>query len=233
MTTGGDVVAQNLARVRARIAAACRQCGRDASSVELLAVSKTWPASAVRAAWTAGQRAFGENRVQELVAKAAGVPDLAGLRWHLIGSLQTNKVRALVAVPGLALLHSLDRVRLADELQRDLAGTGRRLAALLQVHATDEPTKHGVAPAEAPALLAHVRSRCPAIDVVGVMAMGPLSGDPSGAFRRVAALHEDLQQRAGMALPVRSLGMSGDLEAAIAAGSTLVRIGTAVFGARG
>ncbi len=233
MTAAGEVVAQNLARVYARIVAACRQCGRDEGSVELLAVSKTWPATAVRLAWAAGQRAFGENRVQELAAKAVDLVDLADLRWHLIGSLQTNKVRDLVAVPGLTLLHSLDRVRLADELQRELARGGRRLAALLQVHATDEPTKHGVAPADALALLAHVRGNCPAIDVVGVMAMGPLAGDPASTFRRVAALHDELRQRAGMALPVRSLGMSGDLEAAIAAGSTLVRIGTAVFGARG
>jgi len=226
-------IAANLAAVRTRLATACRAAARPAADVELLAVSKTHPAAAVRAAHAAGQRAFGENRVQELAAKAAELSDLADLRWHLIGSLQTNKVRDLLAVPGLALVHSLDRTRLADELQRELARTGRRLDVLLQIHATDEATKHGCAPAEAPALLAHVVAHCPALAVVGLMAMGPLVGDPLPVFRRVVALRDELRARSGLPLPVASLGMSGDVEAAVAAGSTLVRIGTAVFGARG
>lgn len=226
-------VAAGLAAVRARLAAACAAAGRPTGAVELLAVSKTHPADAVRAAHAAGQRAFGENRVQELLAKANELADLADLRWHLIGSLQTNKVRDVLRVPGLALVHSLDRARLADELQRELDRSDRRLDVLLQIHATDEPSKHGCAPADAAALLAHVAARCPRLAVVGLMAMGPATGDPAPTFARVAALARDLRAATGLSLPVLSLGMSGDLEPAVAAGSTLVRIGTAVFGARG
>jgi pyridoxal phosphate enzyme (YggS family) len=232
-TAGAAAIAANLAAVRARIAAACATAGRPAGAVELLAVSKTHPPDAVRAAYAAGQRAFGENRVQELVAKANALADLRDVRWHLIGSLQTNKVRDLLAVPALALLHSLDRARLADELQRELARAGRALDVLLQIHATDEPTKHGCAPEHAPALLAHVRGHCPALHVVGVMAMGPLAGDALPVFRRVAELAAALRVASGLPLPIASFGMSGDCEAGITAGSTLVRLGTAVFGARG
>lgn len=227
-----STVGANLARVRERIAAACARAGRP-PAVELLAVSKTHPAALVQQAHAAGQLLFGENRVQELVAKSAEVTALPGLQWHLIGSLQTNKVGDLLRVPGLALVHSLDRVRLADELQRHLARVDRRLDVLLQVHATDEPTKHGCPFGEAPALLDHVQVLCPNVVVRGVMAMGPLEGDPAPAFLRTASLCCDLRARSGLDLPVLSLGMSSDLEAAIAAGSTLVRIGTAVFGQRG
>jgi pyridoxal phosphate enzyme (YggS family) len=225
-------VAGNLAAVRARIAAACRAAGRDPDTVALLAVSKTHSAASVRAAAAAGQRRFGENRVQELLAKAGELADLPDLRWHLIGSLQTNKVRDLLRVPGLELVHSLDRVRLADELQRELARVGGSLAVLLQIDATGEATKHGCAIADAPALLAHVHTRCPALSVHGVMAMGPQRGDAGPAFRAVAALADDLRRASGLPLPVASLGMSGDLEGAVASGSTMVRVGTAVFGGR-
>lgn len=234
---GDDVdVAGNLSAVRDRIAAACVRHGRGQRSgdgVELLAVSKTHPAAAVRAAAAAGQRSFGENRVQELARKAEELGDVPDLRWHLIGSLQTNKVRELLAVKGLVLVHSLDRARLADELQRELARTGAQLDVLLQIHATGEASKHGIAPDDAPALLAHVVARCPALRVQGLMAMGPAVGDPLPVFRRIASLRDDLRSRSRLPLPVLSLGMSGDLDAAIAAGSTLVRVGSAIFGARG
>jgi len=226
-------IADQLGEVRAQIAAAASRCGRSGASVALLAVSKTHPAAAVRAAHAAGQRAFGENRVQELAAKASELTDLPDVRWHLIGSLQTNKVRELLAVPNLELVHSLDRVSLADELQRQLARTGRRLGVLLQANVTGEASKHGVAPAEAMTLLDKVLRNAPLLAVHGVMAMGPLDGDPVPAFTAAAALRDRLRATSGLPLPVLSLGMSGDLDAAIAAGSTLVRIGTAVFGARG
>ncbi|MFO1030420.1 MAG: YggS family pyridoxal phosphate-dependent enzyme [Planctomycetota bacterium] len=226
-------IADRLADVRTQIAAAAARCGRPSPSVALLAVSKTHPASAVRAAHAAGQRAFGENRVQELAAKAHELADLPDVRWHLIGSLQTNKVRDLLAVPNLELVHSLDRMSLADELQRQLARTGRRLGVLLQANVTGEASKHGVAPAEAMTLLDKVLHDTPLLAVQGVMAMGPLDGDPAPAFAAAAALRDRLRATSGLPLPVLSLGMSGDLDAAIAAGSTLVRIGTAVFGARG
>jgi PLP dependent protein len=226
-------IAENLAAVRARIAAAERQASRELGAVTLLAVSKTHPAAAVRAAYATGQRAFGENRVQELAAKATLLTELPELQWHLIGSLQTNKVRELLAVPGLGLLHSLDRNKLADELQKELARSGRSLACLLEINQSGDASKHGCPPGEALALLAHVQQRCPNLRVEGLMAMGPLHGDPAPVFAAVAALRERLQQASGLPLRQLSLGMSGDLEAAVAHGSTLVRIGTAVFGARG
>ena len=226
-------IADRIGAVRAQIAAAAKRCGRSSASVALLAVSKTHPAAAVRAAHAAGQRAFGENRVQELAAKASELADLPDVRWHLIGSLQTNKVRELLAVPNLELVHSLDRVSLADELQRQLARTGRRLGVLLQANVTGEANKHGVAPAAALDLLDKVLHDAPLLAVQGVMAMGPLDGDPVPAFAAAAALRDRLRATSGLPLPVLSLGMSGDLDAAIAAGSTLVRIGTGVFGARG
>jgi pyridoxal phosphate enzyme (YggS family) len=232
---GGVDIAANLAAVRARIAVAAARAGRPVAAIDLLAVSKTHPFAAVRAAYTAGQRRFGENRVQELVAKAAeatAAGDVPELRWHLIGSLQTNKVRALLAVPGLELVHSVDRANLADALHQELVRTGRRLEVLLQVHATEEATKHGCPPADVPALLDHVRTHCPSLEVRGLMAMGPQLGDPAPTFARVVDLAAALRGRSGLPLPVLSLGMSDDMELAIAAGSTFVRVGSALFGAR-
>lgn len=235
----GSEVAEGLAAVRRRIAAACERAGRAPDSVGLVAVSKRHPVARIRDALAAGQRDFGENRVQELMGKAPDLAAAAGLRWHMIGSVQTNKVRQLLAVPGLALLHSLDRAGLADALQKELdrraaaePGASPSLDALLQINATGEAQKHGCRPEDAAALLEHVQRACPRIAVTGLMAMGPLDGDPAPVFERVARLRDELRSRSGAALPVLSLGMSGDLEAAIAAGSTLVRVGTAVFGAR-
>lgn len=225
-------VIQRLAVVRARIDAAVVAAGRAHGAVELLAVSKFHPSSSVRAAHEAGQRAFGENRVQELSQKAFEVADLDGVQWHMIGSLQTNKAKDLLDVPGLAMLHSLDREKLADELQKELGKRGRTLRALIQVHATGEETKHGCLPENVRALLAHIRSKCPSIAIEGLMAMGPLEGDPAPTFALVGALLRDLRAETGLALPVLSMGMSGDLETAVLHGSTIVRVGTDIFGAR-
>lgn len=225
--------AARLAAVRARIAAACNACGRDPAAIELVAVSKNHGADAVRAALAAGQRAFGENRVQELTAKAAELAD-ARAQWHMVGSLQTNKVADLLAVEGLVLLHSLDRKKLADALQTRLAGSdAARLTCLLEVNASGDANKHGVTPRDAGALLDHVERDCPALRVQGVMAMGPLVGDARPVFTVVARLREELAQHLGRPLPVLSLGMSDDLETALTAGSTMLRIGTALFGPRG
>ena len=220
-----------LQQVRVRIDAACRSANREPGEVGLVAVSKRHPAAAVLAAQAAGQRVFGENRVQELAAKAIELQG-AELEWHFIGSLQTNKVRELLAVEGLTLLHSMDRRKLADELHKELERIDRKLAVLLQVHATDEPSKHGCPPEQVAALLRHVVEQCPRLEVRGLMAMGPLEGDPKPVFAAVASLRAELQKATGLPLPVLSLGMSGDLELAVAAGSTMVRIGTAVFGQR-
>lgn len=224
-------VRERLAAVRAQIAAACARCDRDPGTVELLAVSKTQPAAAVREALAMGLRAFGENRTQELCQKARELED-ADVAWHMIGSVQTNKVRDLVAVRGLVLLHSVDREKLADRLQQALDEQGRDLPVLLQVNATGEVQKHGVEPARAAALVRHVLERAPRLELRGLMAMGPLRGDPAPVFTRVAALHAELRHHTGLELPVLSMGMTEDLEAAIAAGSTMVRVGTGVFGPR-
>jgi len=224
-------LADNFAAVRARIADACRAAGRPERDVQLLAVSKRHPPQAVLDAIEEGQSMFGENRVQELVQKAGELAD-APLEWHLIGSLQTNKVRDLLRVARLTLLHSLDRVRLANALHAELEANGRQLDVLLQVNASQEEQKHGCALEDAPALLEHVQQRCATIRVQGLMAMGPLEGDARVAFDRAAALRDDLRVRSGLPLDTLSLGMSGDLEQAIAAGSTMVRVGTALFGAR-
>ena len=154
------------------------------------------------------------------------------VRWHLIGHLQTNKAKDLLDVPGLAMLHSLDRAKLADELQKELNKRGTKLRALIQVHATGEETKHGCLPEDVRALLAHVRSKCPSIAIEGLMAMGPLEGDPAPTFALVHALLCDLRNETGLALPVLSMGMSGDLETAVLHGSTIVRVGTDIFGSR-
>jgi len=228
----------NFERVRGQIAAACDASGRGRDEVELVAVSKRHPAAVVVDALAAGQRVFGENRVQELSSKACDVASSEemcapeGVQWHLIGSLQTNKVRDLLRVPGLALLHSCDRQKLADTLQRELDERGARLDVLLQVNASDEEQKHGCDVDEAPALLEHLLARCPALSVRGLMAMGPLRGSARPVFDRVVALREELRNRSGLELETMSLGMSGDLEDAIAAGSTMVRVGTALFGPR-
>lgn len=225
-------IADNFAQVRERIAFACAAVGRDVGDVELLAVSKYKPADAIREALAAGQVAFGENRVQELVAKADELQAETALQWHLIGSIQTNKVRDIVRVPNLALVHSVDRVKLANGLHRELIANDRQLNVLLQVNATDEEQKHGCLPGEVRALLDHIQADCSALKVCGLMAMGPLQGEARSVFDRVVALRDDLRQASGLTLDTLSLGMSGDLEPAIAAGSTMVRVGTALFGAR-
>lgn len=226
-------LAARFAEVRERIAQACRAVGRPAQDVALLAVSKTHPQAAVREALACGQLEFGENRVQELVEKAAGLSDTPA-RWHMIGSVQTNKVKDLLGVERLTLLHSLDREKLADALQSRLQQLGRRepLRCLIEINASGDAGKHGAAPNDAIALLQHVERACPALQVDGVMAMGPLDGDPRPAFALAARTRQELEQAAGRRLAVLSLGMSGDLAAAIAAGSTLVRIGTSLFGER-
>ncbi|MGE0144523.1 MAG: YggS family pyridoxal phosphate-dependent enzyme [Planctomycetota bacterium] len=219
-----------LAAVEARITAACRSAGRSRDEVQLLAVSKTFPLESITALHARGQSDFGENRVQELVDKAMRCPH-PEVRWHMIGSLQTNKVAALCRVTQLAMLHSVDRVKLVDALEFELARSGRRLDVLIEINASGEVEKHGVEPDGAAALAGEVLRR-EHLELRGLMTMGPREGDPIPAFRQVDHLRRELEQSLGRALPVLSMGMSGDLESAIAAGSTLVRIGSALFGER-
>jgi pyridoxal phosphate enzyme (YggS family) len=221
----------NLRAVRARIDAAARAAGRDPSSVALLAVSKTWPAEDVRDLAALGQRDFGENRAQELVAKAAGLADLP-LRWHFVGQLQRNKAAAVARVG--AVVHSVDRQSLVAVLDRLGQDRGRPVDVLLQVDLGGEPggpaARGGAEPDAVPAL-ADLAAAAAGLRLRGLMAVAPRSADPAPAFERLGALAARVRADHPEAVEL-SAGMSGDLEAAVAAGATVVRVGTALFGDR-
>lgn len=226
MTTIGS----NLQAVHGRIAAACKACGRDPGEVSLLAVSKTWPAPCVEAAAAAGQRAFGENYVQEGVAKAEVLAPL-GLEWHFIGPLQSNKTRPVAA--HFQWVHSVDRLKVAQRLSEQRDAHLPPLNICLQVNVSGEASKSGVAPA-AVAELAHAVAKLPRLALRGLMAIPEPTEDLALLARRFATLRqlrEDLRAT-GLVLDTLSMGMSHDLEAAIAEGATLVRVGTAIFGPR-
>lgn len=219
-----------LAREQDRIARACAACGRDPASVSLLPVTKTHPFVAAVYAWEAGLTAVGENRVAEAAEKRAAGP--AGLQWELIGHLQSNKAR--LAVETFDRIQTVDRLKLLRALDRLAAETGRTLPILLQVNAGDDPAKYGVAVEGAPALFDEALG-APHLRVEGLMTIAPLDDDPDVArrcFARLRTLRDQLATRGGVALPVLSMGMSGDLESAIAEGSTQVRVGTNLFGQR-
>ena len=213
-----------------RIARAAVAAGRDPAGVRLLAVSKTWPAESVREAAAAGQRAFGENYVQEGVAKVEALADL-GLEWHFIGPLQSNKTR-LVA-NRFAWVHSIDRLKIAERLaeQRDVHLPP--LDVCIQVNVSGEASKSGVAPADLPELARAVAS-LPRLRLRGLMAIPEPTPDVALQRARFASLRmlRDELNAAGLGLDTLSMGMSDDLEAAIAEGSTMVRVGTAIFGSR-
>ena len=214
----------NWRAVRAGIDRACAAAGRDPGQVALLAVGKTYPAERMLPLLGAGQRAFGENRVQEAQAKwpalRTAFPDL---RLHLIGPLQTNKVRDAVAL--FDAIETLDRPRLAEALAAEMARAGKRPDCYIEVNIGAEPQKAGVAPEAADAFIEDCRTRL-ALPVVGLMCIPPDGRDPEPWFRQM----ETLSARHGLA--TLSMGMSGDYEAAIAAGATEVRVGSAIFGAR-
>ncbi|HJS03579.1 MAG TPA: YggS family pyridoxal phosphate-dependent enzyme [Variovorax sp.] len=228
MTMIGD----KLQQVRARIVTACTAAGRDPASVRLLAVSKTFPAEAVREARAAGQIAFGENYVQEGVGKIEALADLrAGLEWHCIGPLQSNKTRPVAA--HFDWVHSIDRLKIAERLAEQRPAELPPLQVCLQVNVDAGANKSGVPPAEALAL-ARAVAALPRLRLRGLMAIPEPAPDfetQQALFLRAAAVFEEMRG-AGLEVDTLSLGMSADLEAAIAAGSTMVRIGTAIFGAR-
>ena len=223
-------IAARLDAVRARIAAAARKAGRDPADVTLLAVSKTWPAEAVREAAAAGQRAFGENYVQEGVDKAEALRAL-GLEWHFIGPLQSNKTRPVANA--FDWVHGIDRLKIAERLsaQRDVHLPP--LEVCIQVNVSGEASKSGVSPGELPTL-AHAVARLPRLRLRGLMAIPEPTSDVALQRARFATLRElrDQLNADGLALDTLSMGMSDDLEAAIAEGSTMVRVGTAIFGSR-
>lgn len=233
-----DDLAANFAAVRARIAAAALACGRDPGAVALLAVSKAQPAARVRALAGKGQRAFGENYPQEGLPKIEACTEL-DLEWHFIGQLQANKARAVAA--GFGWVHSLDRLRLAERLSAQRAASAAPLQVLLQVNLSAEPQKGGVAPAELPALARAVVA-LPRLVLRGLMCIPAPDRDPARQrvpYRALRLLCDELRDRLraelGADAPVLdqlSMGMSDDLETAIAEGATIVRVGTALFGKR-
>jgi PLP dependent protein len=226
-------IADNLAAVRSRIERAAARSGRPASSVRLVAISKTFGPEHVRAAHAAGQVDFGENKVQEALEKREALTDL-DLRWHLVGHLQSNKAKK--AVGPFALIHSLDGADLLTRLDRAAGEAGRPVNTLTQADLAGESTKFGASPAELSSLF-EAASRASHVRVVGLMLLPPWSDDPEASrpyFRRLRQLREELLARGipPAMLVELSMGMSHDFEVAIEEGATLVRVGTAIFGPR-
>src|SRR5579872_3327515 len=227
-----EVLAANLAEVRQRIAAACGAAGRDATDVTLIAITKTFPASDVRLLASLGVRDVGENRDVEAAPKAAACADL-DLTWHFVGQLQTNKAASVARYA--SVIHSVDRIRLVTALGAAARKAGRRLRCLVQVSLDDEPGRGG-APADQVLAIADAVASQAGLDLGGVMAVAPLAaepvpGGPLAAFQRLAGTAAQVRAQHPGAVMI-SAGMSGDLEAAIAAGATHVRVGTALLGGR-
>jgi pyridoxal phosphate enzyme (YggS family) len=246
MTAETKSIADNLARIRERIAGAGSRGGRRAEEVTLVAVSKTFPVEAIRAAYALGLRDFGENRVQEWEGKQKGLADIGDATWHLIGHLQSNKARRAAqlfdrvdSVDSLSLAQKLDAAAAEGAAREGVVGEGagrkgKRLGILVEVHLGGEESKSGASEAELPALaegiaaLAHV-------ELLGLMTIPPFFEDAERVrpfFAKLRGLRDELGHRVGRALPVLSMGMSHDFEIAIEEGATEIRVGTALFGAR-
>ncbi|WP_395704327.1 YggS family pyridoxal phosphate-dependent enzyme [Aquabacterium sp.] len=225
-------VATKLQQLRERISAACATAGRPVQTVTLLAVSKTFGPEAVREAAAAGQRAFGENYVQEALEKIHALQDFSPpLAWHLIGPLQSNKTR--VVAEAFDWVHSVDRLKIAQRLSEQRPAHLPPLQLCLQVNISGEASKSGVMPDELPAL-AHAVAALPNVRLRGLMAIPEPAADFEAQRAPHRALHAlfDALRAQGLALDTLSMGMSADLEAAIAEGATIVRVGTAIFGGR-
>jgi PLP dependent protein len=228
-----SLLRENLLRIQERVAAAAEKAGRRSEEVTVIGVSKTHPAEAIRVAYDAGLRHFGENRVQEWEGKRPKVEDLAAT-WHLIGHLQSNKAARAARV--FHCVDSLDDFDLAQRLDRarhDL-GTESKMRVLLEVRVAEEATKSGVAATELPALAEKI-TMLPRLELAGLMCIPPFLDDSEKVrpyFRRLRELRDDVAKRLGRALAVLSMGMSHDFEVAIEEGATEVRVGTALFGSR-
>jgi len=226
-------IAANLAEVRRRIARAAARAGCDPVAIRLVAVSKTFPINLIREAYAAGQREFGENRVQEALQKIAGSTDLE-IRWHLLGHLQTNKARK--AGPAFATIQSVDSLELLQKLDRAADEAGTKPELLIQVDLAGEATKFGAPPSEVPRLF-EAAAACRAASITGLMTLPPVPDTPEDArpwFRMLRDLRDGWLASGVPAAMLRelSMGMSGDFEVAIHEGATMVRVGTAIFGGR-
>ena len=225
-------IAGNLEIIRQRVANAALDAGRDPASVRLVAVSKTKPASAIAEAFRCGQTIFGENYVQELVAKAAELPE--AISWHFIGHLQSNKVRQIAGL--VDMIHSVDTLSLAREINRQWGALGKLCDILIQVNISHEATKGGTTSEQLLELVNGVAA-LPHLRIKGLMTMPPFFDDPEGArpffaALRVLAREVEKEEIPGVEMRELSMGMSGDFEAAIGEGATLVRVGSALFGER-
>jgi PLP dependent protein len=224
-------IAANLARVRERMARAAERAGRRANDITLVAVSKTFPVEAIRAAYDAGLREFGENRVQEFEPKHAKLTDLDAT-WHLIGHLQSNKAKRAAQL--FNRVDSVDSLALAQKLDLAADDQDKRLPVLIEVHLGGESTKSGVAETDLPALAEDI-SALAHLDLRGLMTVPPYSADAERVrphFRRLRELREELIQRLARPFPALSMGMSHDFEVAIEEGATEIRLGTTLFGGR-
>ena len=233
-------IAERLDRTRERVALAAKSAGRNPDSVRLVAVSKTFPLESILEAVAAGQRDFGENRVQEALQKVEQALQKSGgsadqsIRWHLLGHLQTNKARK--AAPAFAMIQSVDSVELIHKLDQSAADSGHAPELLIQVDLAGEATKFGTPPSEVPRLF-DAAAACRAARVVGLMTLPPYPDTPEDSrpwFRQLRDLREQWQASGVPASMLRelSMGMSGDFEVAIHEGATIVRVGTAIFGSR-
>ena len=220
-----------LADVRARIAAAAKRAGRNPDDIEIIAVTKTHGDEVVREAWDEGIRIVGENKVQEAMWKKA--QSVSGPSWHLIGHLQTNKVRN--ALETFDFIHSVDSTRLADKINSTAEAIGARPGILLEVNVSGEKSKSGMAPQEVEGAIEHILSCCPRVSLEGFMTMAPYSEKPEDArpfFRALRELRDSMEKRFSASFPRLSMGMSGDYEVAVEEGATWVRLGTVLFGER-
>lgn len=223
-------VVEHYREVRAAIDAVACEAHRDPEEIRLLAVSKTFPAEAIRELYDAGVRIFGENRVPELEAKAAVLPD--DIEWHFIGRLQSNKARKTVRLA--RLIHSVDSPALLERLDRVAGEEGVRPGILLEVNVSGEESKAGMSPAGLEAF-ARQAAACENLDFRGLMTMAPFDAEPvriAAIFEMLQLLRDELELKLDRKLPELSMGMSGDFEIAVRHGSTIVRIGTRIFGAR-
>lgn len=231
-----DVLRERYARVLERLDAACAAAGRGRDDVGLIAVSKLHPAADVAAVARAGQLDFGENYVQEALQKReelAGEPACRNVRWHMIGHVQSRKAAQVAGA--FALIHTLDSRKLADGLERRLAVLEARQPVLMEVNVAAEPQKSGIMAEDLPALADYIVESCPHLELRGLMCLPPVFDAGEAArphFARLRVLCEELRARLGLPLPELSMGMSGDFEAAVAEGATMVRIGTDIFGPR-
>ena len=229
-----DAIAANLADVRSRLAGALTRAGRGPSAARLVAISKTFPISHVRAAYLAGQILFGENRVQEALEKIGLSSDMT-IEWHLVGHLQSNKARKAAASFGC--IHSIDSADLLRRVDGAASEVGTTPEVLVQVDLAGEPTKHGTA-ADSLQAIFEVAATCRSARVTGLMVLPPYMPDPEDArpyFRRLRGIRDELAGRGTPPSMLRelSMGMSHDFEVAVEEGATLIRVGTAIFGGRG